>query len=60
LIDRSQAAPNPAARSEASRIASFELPVGAAVSAGCLRAGESDVRYLMATLPLGTQVVVHA
>ena len=33
--------------------------VGGAVSTGCLRAGESDVRYLMATLPLGTQVVVH-
>lgn len=33
--------------------------VGEAVSTGCLRGGESDVRYLMATLPLGTQVVVH-
>lgn len=33
--------------------------VGEAVSAGCLRAGESDVRYLMATVRLGTQVVVH-
>jgi hypothetical protein len=33
--------------------------VGGAVSAGCLRAGESDVRFLMATLWLGTQVVVH-
>ena len=33
--------------------------VGGAVSSGCLRAGESDVRYLMAVLRLGTQVVVH-
>jgi lipoprotein-anchoring transpeptidase ErfK/SrfK len=33
--------------------------VGGAVSAGCLRARESDVRYLMATVPLGTQIVVH-
>lgn len=33
--------------------------VGAAVSAGCLRASESDVRYLLETIPLGTQVVIH-
>lgn len=33
--------------------------VGGAVSTGCLRGGESDVRYLMGALPLGTQVVVH-
>lgn len=29
---------------------------GTAVSAGCLRATESDVRYLMRTVPLGTPV----
>jgi lipoprotein-anchoring transpeptidase ErfK/SrfK len=33
--------------------------IGGAVSNGCLRAGETDMRYLMAALPLGTQVVVH-
>jgi lipoprotein-anchoring transpeptidase ErfK/SrfK len=32
---------------------------GEAVSAGCLRADERDVRYLLATIPLGTQVVIH-
>jgi lipoprotein-anchoring transpeptidase ErfK/SrfK len=33
--------------------------VGGAISNGCLRATESEMRYLMAVLPLGTQVVVH-
>jgi lipoprotein-anchoring transpeptidase ErfK/SrfK len=33
--------------------------IGGAVSNGCLRAGEADMRYLMEILPLGTQVVVH-
>jgi lipoprotein-anchoring transpeptidase ErfK/SrfK len=33
--------------------------IGASVSAGCLRAGEADMRYMMARLPLGTQVVIH-
>lgn len=33
--------------------------IGGAVSNGCLRAGETDMRYLMAVLPLGTQVVIH-
>jgi L,D-transpeptidase catalytic domain len=33
--------------------------IGDAVSNGCLRAAETDMRYLMAMLPLGTQVVVH-
>ena len=28
-------------------------------SNGCLRAAETDMHYLMSTLPLGTQVVVH-
>jgi hypothetical protein len=31
---------------------------GAAVSAGCLHATESDVRYLMRTVPLGTPVQI--
>jgi len=33
--------------------------VGAAVSAGCLHASDADLRYLLARLPLGTQVVIH-
>jgi lipoprotein-anchoring transpeptidase ErfK/SrfK len=33
--------------------------IGSAVSNGCLRAAETDMRYLMELLPLGTQVVVH-
>jgi len=33
--------------------------IGRAVSNGCLRAAETDMRYLMELLPLGTQVVVH-
>ena len=33
--------------------------IGSAVSNGCLRAAETDMRYLMEVLPLGTQVVVH-
>lgn len=33
--------------------------IGGAVSNGCLRAAETNMRYLMAMLPLGTQVVVH-
>src|SRR5262245_15714898 len=34
--------------------------IGAAISNGCVRATSSDMRFLMRTLPLGTQVVVHA
>jgi lipoprotein-anchoring transpeptidase ErfK/SrfK len=34
--------------------------ISAAISNGCLRASTGDMRYLMRTLPLGTQVVVHA
>jgi lipoprotein-anchoring transpeptidase ErfK/SrfK len=34
--------------------------IGGAVSNGCLRASSADMRYLLATLPLGTQVVIHA
>jgi lipoprotein-anchoring transpeptidase ErfK/SrfK len=33
--------------------------IGAAVSTGCIRASTADMRFLMRTLPLGTQVVVH-
>jgi len=33
--------------------------IGSAVSAGCLHAGEADLRYLMRTLPRGTPVFVR-
>jgi lipoprotein-anchoring transpeptidase ErfK/SrfK len=33
--------------------------IGSAISNGCLRATPGDMRYLMRTLPLGTQVVIH-
>jgi L,D-transpeptidase-like protein len=32
--------------------------IGGAVSAGCLRASGTNARYLMQTIPLGTQVVI--
>lgn len=34
--------------------------VGTAASHGCLRAGDADIRLLIAKVPLGTQVVIHA
>jgi hypothetical protein len=34
--------------------------LGRAVSAGCLRASGANLRYLMRTIPLGTQVVIKA
>lgn len=33
--------------------------VGRAISAGCPRAGEADMRYLLRVLPLGTPVFIH-
>jgi hypothetical protein len=33
--------------------------LGQAVSAGCLRASRSDMEYLMRTIPLGTEIVIH-
>jgi hypothetical protein len=33
--------------------------VGAAASAGCLRAGDADLRILMRRVPLGTPVFIH-
>jgi lipoprotein-anchoring transpeptidase ErfK/SrfK len=33
--------------------------IGAPSSAGCLRAGDGDLRYLMRRLPLGTPVFIH-
>lgn len=39
---------------------SNEATVGDAVSAGCLRAREADIRWLVRTIPLGTVVRVRA
>jgi lipoprotein-anchoring transpeptidase ErfK/SrfK len=33
--------------------------IGSSVSSGCLHAGESDLRWLLRRVPLGTQVVIH-
>ena len=33
--------------------------IGSSVSSGCLHAGESDLRWLLRRIPLGTQVVIH-
>lgn len=33
--------------------------IGSAVSSGCLHAGETDLRWLLRRIPLGTQVVIH-
>jgi lipoprotein-anchoring transpeptidase ErfK/SrfK len=33
--------------------------LGSAVSSGCLHAGETDLRWLLRRVPLGTQVVIH-
>jgi lipoprotein-anchoring transpeptidase ErfK/SrfK len=33
--------------------------IGSAASSGCLHAAESDLRWLMKRIPLGTQVVIH-
>jgi len=33
--------------------------IGTAVSSGCLHAGEANLRFLMASVPSGTLVVIH-
>ena len=33
--------------------------IGAAASAGCLRAADSDLRLLMRRVPLGTPVIIR-
>lgn len=34
--------------------------IGARVSAGCVSARDTDLRYLMSVIPLGTAVVIHS
>jgi hypothetical protein len=50
----------PAGWSGGNRIAIHGGPTSGAVSAGCLHAGDADLRYLMRLVPLGTPVVIHA
>jgi len=50
----------PAGWSGGNRIAIHGGPTGGAVSAGCIHAGDGDLRYLMRLVPLGTPVTIHA
>ena len=54
----------PAGWTGGNRIAIHGTPspggIGSAVSAGCLHAGEADLRYLMRTVRLGTPVVIRS
>ena len=50
----------PAGWSGGNRIAIHAGPTGGAVSAGCLHAGDADLRYLMRLVPLGTPVLIRA
>jgi L,D-transpeptidase catalytic domain len=49
----------PAGWTGGNRIAIHGGPTGGAVSAGCIHAAESDLRYLMRVLPLGAPVTIH-
>ena len=50
----------PAGWSGGNRIAIHGGPTGGAVSAGCIHAGDADLRTLMRLVPLGTPVLVRA
>ena len=50
----------PAGWSGGNRIAIHGGVTGGAVSAGCLHAGDADLRYLMRLVPLGTPVLIRA
>ena len=41
------------------RLAIHGSSTAGAVSTGCLHAAEADLRYLMARVPLGTQITIH-
>ena len=61
ILALSATQPNlPAGWSGGNRIAIHGGPTGGAVSAGCIHAAESDLRYLMRVLPLGAPVTIHA
>lgn len=64
ILALSATQPNlPAGWSGGNRIAIHGTPsagdFGRAVSAGCVHAGDPDLRYLMRTVPLGTPVVIR-
>ena len=63
ILALSATQPNlPAGWSGGNRIAihgTLSTNFGRAVSAGCVHASDSDLRYLMRTLPLGTPVVIR-
>jgi L,D-transpeptidase catalytic domain len=61
ILALSATQPNlPAGWSGGNRIAIHGGPTGGAVSAGCIHAGDADLRYLMRLVPLGTPVIIHA
>ena len=61
ILALSATQPNlPGGWSGGNRIAIHGGPTGAAVSAGCIHAGDADLRYLMRLVPLGTPVLIHA
>jgi L,D-transpeptidase-like protein len=61
ILALSATQPNlPAGWSGGNRIAIHGGPTGGAVSAGCLHAGDADLRYLMRLVPLGTPVRISA
>ena len=61
ILALSATQPNlPAGWSGGNRIAIHGGPTGGAVSAGCIHAGDADLRYLMRLVPLGTPVVIRA
>ena len=60
ILALSATQPNlPAGWSGGNRIAIHGGPTGGAVSAGCIHAGDADLRYLMRLVPLGTPVTIH-
>jgi hypothetical protein len=61
ILALSATQPNlPAGWTGGNRIALHGGATGGAVSAGCLHAGEADLRYLMRLVPLGTPVAIRA
>jgi L,D-transpeptidase catalytic domain len=61
ILALSATQPNlPAGWSGGNRIAIHGGPTGGAVSAGCIHAGNADLRYLMRLVPLGTPVLIRS
>jgi L,D-transpeptidase-like protein len=61
ILALSATQPNlPAGWGGGNRIAIHAGPTGGAVSAGCLHAADTDLRYLMRLVPLGTPVLITA